>query len=74
LFYRLNVVRIHIPPLRERREDVRILAEFFLQRQSSRRRGPQMRFTDDALDILDHHKEVSRVLGDISKKLERPLP
>ena len=53
LFYRLNVVRIHIPPLRERREDVRILAEFFLQRQSNRRRGPQMRFTDDALDILD---------------------
>ncbi len=52
LFYRLNVVRIHIPPLRERREDVRLLAEFFLQRLSARRRGPQMRFTDDALDIL----------------------
>ena len=54
LFYRLNVVRIHIPPLRERREDVRLLAEFFLQRQSARRRGgPQMRFSEDALDILD---------------------
>ncbi len=53
LFYRLNVVRIHIPPLRERREDVRLLAEFFLQRLSARRRGPQMRFTDDALDILE---------------------
>ncbi|MBL9179315.1 MAG: sigma-54-dependent Fis family transcriptional regulator [Verrucomicrobiaceae bacterium] len=53
LFYRLNVVRIHIPPLRERREDVRLLAEFFLNRLSARRRGPQMRFTDDALDILE---------------------
>ncbi|MGV3660521.1 MAG: sigma-54-dependent transcriptional regulator [Prosthecobacter sp.] len=53
LFYRLNVVRIHIPPLRERREDVRLLAEFFLHRLSLRRRGPQMRFTDDALDILE---------------------
>jgi DNA-binding NtrC family response regulator len=52
LFYRLNVVRIHIPPLRERRDDVRQLAEFFLQRQSARKRGPQMRFSEDALAML----------------------
>lgn len=54
LFYRLNVVRIHIPPLRERREDVRLLAEFFLQRLSARKRGPQgMRFSEDALAMLE---------------------
>lgn len=53
LFYRLNVVRIHIPPLRERREDVRLLAEFFLQRLSNRRRGQAMRFTEDALSYLE---------------------
>ena len=53
LFYRLNVVRIHIPPLRERREDVRLLAEFFLQRMASRKRGPQMRFSEDALSMLE---------------------
>ncbi|RBP43801.1 two-component system nitrogen regulation response regulator GlnG/two-component system response regulator AtoC [Roseimicrobium gellanilyticum] len=53
LFYRLNVVRIHIPPLRERREDVRILAEFFLQRMAARKRTPQMRFSEDALALLE---------------------
>ena len=53
LFYRLNVVRIHIPPLRERREDVRILAEFFLQRMAARKRTPQMRFSEDALSVLE---------------------
>src|SRR5229473_3217276 len=34
LFYRLNVVTIHIPPLRERREEVPILLEFFLRKYS----------------------------------------
>ncbi len=53
LFYRLNVVRIHIPPLRERRDDVRQLAEFFLARTSTRKRGPQMRFSEDALSMLE---------------------
>jgi two-component system, NtrC family, nitrogen regulation response regulator GlnG len=53
LFYRLNVVRIHIPPLRDRREDVRILAEFFLQRMAARKRVPQMRFSEDALGLLE---------------------
>ncbi|HWD90742.1 MAG TPA: sigma-54 dependent transcriptional regulator [Verrucomicrobiae bacterium] len=32
LFYRLNVVRIHIPPLRDRREDVRLLVNYFLKK------------------------------------------
>ncbi len=32
LFYRLNVVRIHLPPLRARQDDIRLLAEYFLQK------------------------------------------
>ena len=32
LFYRLNVVRVHVPPLRERREDIRLLVNYFLEK------------------------------------------
>ncbi len=34
LFYRLNVIQIHLPPLRERKEDIPLLVDFFLQKQS----------------------------------------
>jgi len=36
LYYRLNVIQIHVPPLRERREDIAQLAEMFLQRYGSK--------------------------------------
>jgi DNA-binding NtrC family response regulator len=36
LFYRINVIRIHIPPLRERREDIAMLVDYFLEKFSSK--------------------------------------
>src|SRR5262249_8365386 len=44
LYYRLNVVPIHLPPLRERKEDIPPLARFFLERYSeeNRREAPAM--------------------------------
>jgi DNA-binding NtrC family response regulator len=54
LFYRLNVVPIEIPPLRERREDIEPLATFFLAREGARQ-GRALRFSPDALrTLLDH--------------------
>jgi len=55
LFYRLNVVRIHLPPLRERTEDIKPLAEFFLNRISKERRGHSLRFSEGALRLFESY-------------------
>jgi DNA-binding NtrC family response regulator len=55
LFYRLNVVRVHLPPLRERPEDIRPLALFFLQRLARKKNNPRLRFTDEALNFMESY-------------------
>jgi DNA-binding NtrC family response regulator len=51
LFYRLNVIAIALPPLRERREDLPLLAEHFLERLGAKQ-GRDLRLSPDALDRL----------------------
>lgn len=53
-YYRLNVCRVHIPPLRERPEDIPALASSFLERASSAR-GKKLFFEPGALDFLKCH-------------------
>jgi DNA-binding NtrC family response regulator len=52
LYWRLNVVHVHIPPLRERPEDVPVLADAFLARFAQSMSRRPMRFSDDARDAL----------------------
>jgi DNA-binding NtrC family response regulator len=55
LFYRLNVVRIQIPPLRQRVEDIKLLAEYFLQRFANQKHTPPLKLSSDALRVLESY-------------------
>lgn len=55
LFYRLNVLPIHLPPLRERGEDILLLADYFLHRLNRELRRDIKGFTDDAIRTLRNH-------------------
>ena len=55
LLFRLNTVEIHLPPLRDRPEDIPPLAEHFLRQHSERYRRGIMGFTPQALDALRQH-------------------
>jgi DNA-binding NtrC family response regulator len=52
LFHRLNIIRIHVPPLRDRREEVPVLASHFLEHFSSRSGKQDVTMTQDAIDSL----------------------
>jgi len=55
LFYRLNVVELAIPPLRERIEDVPLLAEYFLQRITRKNGMARIRISAEAITALQTH-------------------
>jgi len=55
LFYRLNVIPIHVPSLRERKSDISLLKDYFLKRMGGRRRQDRKRmksFSDEAMDLV----------------------
>src|SRR5512134_475229 len=56
LFYRLNVIRIHVPPLRERRDDIPLLASHFLSHYCGKYGKREMLLSADALEALSSHE------------------
>jgi len=70
LYYRLNVFDIRIPPLRERREDVVILAQAFLEERARSTRGARVNLTAAAKDALLRHEWPGNV-RELHNALER---
>jgi two-component system, NtrC family, response regulator HydG len=72
LFYRLNVITIQIPPLRERREDIPLLAQHFLRRYSTKNGKAITGFTDDAMDLLQTYNWPGNV-RELENVIERAV-
>jgi len=52
LFYRLNVVTVHLPPLRERAEDIPLLADHFLRKYMGENKKPVSQISPEAMEFL----------------------
>jgi DNA-binding NtrC family response regulator len=72
LYYRLNVINIRIPPLRERREDIPLLAQEFLDRLSHELGRPVSGISDEALRLLMDHDWPGNV-RELENAVERAL-
>ncbi len=70
LYYRLNVMPIYMPPLRERTEDIPELAEFLLDRISRQQGGRPLEIKDSAIRILMKHHWPGNV-RELENRLER---
>ena len=72
LFYRLNVVQIVVPPLRERREDIPLLANFFVSHYMAKNRRQIKGLTPRALDLLMRHDWPGNV-RELENTIERAV-
>jgi two-component system NtrC family response regulator/two-component system response regulator AtoC len=72
LYYRLSVFPINIPPLRERPEDIKELAEFFLAKYTRDRKGKPKSFSRDALGLLEKYHWPGNV-RELENTIERAV-
>ena len=72
LFYRINVITVQVPPLRERKEDIPLLAAYFLHRTQLALGSPQTqkRFSQKALELFSHYDWPGNV-RELENEIER---
>ncbi|HSK19328.1 MAG TPA: sigma-54 dependent transcriptional regulator [Longimicrobiales bacterium] len=69
LYYRLNVIALHLPPLRDREDDIALLAEYFLRRLAEET-GQEIHLSDDAVEALQRYDWPGNV-RELENALER---
>ncbi len=72
LFYRLNVVSVELPPLRDRKRDVPALASFFLKHYATENGRPALSISDEALDMLSSYAWPGNV-RELENAIERAV-
>jgi len=77
LYYRLSVIRIHVPPLRERLEEVPHLSAFFLRDACERLAKPDVQLSSDALDAFSQYRwpgNVRQLKNEIQRAVAMSAP
>ena len=77
LFYRLSVIRIHVPPLRERREEIPHLSTFFLREACERLGKPDVHLSPATLDLFDAFPwpgNVRQLRNEVQRAVAMALP
>ena len=72
LYYRLNVFSIFIPPLRERRSDIRVLADFFLKKYATAMNKPVKSISEEAIEFLMEYEWPGNV-RELENAIERAV-
>ncbi len=72
LYYRINVLPIHLPPLRQRREDIPLLVDFFLQKYCRQMDLPPRQISTEAMRLLEAHDWPGNV-RELENVIERSL-
>ncbi len=72
LYYRINVIPIHLPPLRQRREDIPLLADFFIDKYSRQMEQPPKRLSVEAMRIVEGYDWPGNV-RELENLIERLL-